>query len=203
MDETEVDKLKNADGEVTIASVEAYIDKMVKNTSVYGDFTAVKAEVEATLEESKSYVVGVINEAKAEYTEQIEGYIKYAEDAVETIKVAIAGIPGATEMIESCLVTYNKVADQIKLILDDGAITADELRDCASQLQVKADEYHIKIQSNLTDADLQEIAEIQERNLAGLDSAKSAFDTALETAKNEAQTRLQNLKDARLGAQNQ
>lgn len=201
MDKTEVDKLKNADGEVTIASVEAYIDKMVKNTSVYGDFTEVKAEVEATLEEAKTYVNGVIDEAKVKYADQIESYIAFADTAVNAVKATIALVPGATEMLESSLATYNQVVDQIKLILEDGVITSDELRDCSAQLEAKANDYANKITSSLTEEDLATIASIQERNIAKLNEEKATFDTALETAKNEAQTRLQNLKDARLGAQ--
>lgn len=201
MEEDEVDKLKNADGEVTIASVEAYIDKMVKNTSVYGDFTEVKEEVEATLEDAKNYVNGVIEEAKVQYADQIEKCITDVDSAVNAIKTTIAGIPGATEMLENSLATYNQVVAQIKLILEDGAITADELRDCSTKLQAKATEYADKITSSLTEEDLATIASIQERNIAGLNAKKSEFDNALETAKNEAQTRLQNLKDARLGTQ--
>lgn len=202
MDESEVDKLKNSDGEVTIASVEAYIDKMVKNTSVYGDFTAVKAEVEATLAEAKTYVDDVIAEAKVEYADQIESYITLVESAVNAIKVTIAAIPGANAMLENALTTYNQVVAQIKLILEDGAITSDELRECSAQLDTKATEYADKIKASLTEEDLATIASIQDRNLAALNKEKAAFDSALETAKNEAQTRLQNLKNARLTGTN-
>ncbi len=203
MDENEVDKLKDADGNVTIGSVEAYIDKMVKNTSVYGDFTEVQADVESALTEAKASVKAVIDAAKAEYKDQIEYYITTADAALSAVQSLVAAIPGATEMLNSSLATYQEVVAKIKLILEDGAITADELRDCATKLDAKASEYKDKVNNDFTADELKQIEADQAKAVETLSAQKKVFDDAVETAKKNAQSSLEKLKNERLNAQAQ
>ncbi len=193
------DVLKNSDGEITIASIEAYADKQFKNTPASEALEQQKQALSEALAQAEIVLKDKVNELSAEYKPQIETVI--AE--VRQIMAALDGMTIA--MPESVKTIINTTTAELKTILTeldemlaDGKIEISELREKADRLEAKADEYLEKINADLTEEEKAELEERKESVISAMTEQKAVLEKALADAEQAAREYLANLKASRV-----
>ncbi len=194
-----VDILKNSQGEITVNSIEAYADKMFKNSELNAELEQLKERLTQALNEAESAIQAEIDKFNEKYQaelEQIRDTIKAAADSIQTF---ISGLlPDETKrQIESVVNNMTDIVNEIANIIADGKITADEVRNLANKLGDKSVAARKVADSILTDAERDEIARLQAKTEEKLANAKKQMDEAIAKAQADAQAYLQQLKDAR------
>lgn len=193
-----VDALKNSQGEITIRSIEAYADKLFKNSETAAELAEIKAKLTQALNSAESTIQAEIDEFKAEYQTEIEQIKTILSDAIDSIKSLEALVPSAIkQQLTSFINDMNEILSKVTEVISDGKITSDEVRALADDLDAKATAARKIIDSKLTDEDREEIAKLQQKAEESLTSAKAQFDSAVAQAETEAKAYLQQLKDAR------
>ena len=193
-----VDVLKNANGEITVASIEAYVDKLFKNSPEYDDLQQVKAELSNALNEIEITVKAKIDELAKEYQPQIETAVAMAESVAESIETLVAGLPEAVKAeITSATEELKNILNNVKAIANGEKVSIDDLRKEADRLENKANEYLDKINADLSK---EELAELQKRADAVVDKMtkqKAELEKAIAEAEKVAKDYLESLKEAR------
>ena len=153
----EVEQLQNKDGKVTVESIDAYCDKLIKNAS-----EADKQVVLAKLEQIKSGLGAAEEQAKQDMMESDASAYANLRNAVETHGEWIEGID------------VNKLTD----VDSYKALLADVIK---AKENTKA-----TMLGKLTDDEKAEIVEAQEGAQTSIDQAQAEFNTKIEQAKDEA-----------------
>ena len=167
----EVEQLQNKDGKVTVESIDAYCDKLIKNAS-----EADKQVVLAKLEQIKSGLGAAEEQAKQDMMENDASAYGKLKAAVETLGEWIEGID------------VNKLTD----VDSYKALLADVIK---AKENTKA-----TMLGKLTNDEKAEIVEAQEGAQTSIDQAQAEFNTKIEQAKDEAIAYLQAKQQERKAA---
>lgn len=198
---SDVDCLKDGNGDITIRSIEAYADKTFKNSEANAKLEEAKSKLNAALNETESAIQAEIDKFNAKYQTELEQIKASLTDAVGKIQGAILNVlpDEIKQQINSMVSDMNDIVNEIADIVSDGKITSDEVRALADAMSSKANAMREVMDGKLTDEERAEVAELQAKAEEKLASAKAQMDEAIANAKKDAQDRLQQLKDARRG----
>ncbi len=197
-----IDALKNSDGDITVNSIYAYADKTFKNSETAAQIEQIKTELSAALDTIESELQAAVDEFSQRYETQIntiKGYLTTAASSIETMLGGVLELfPESVKspvqtMVNDCKEFATQVADIVK----DGKITADEVRALAVKLEEKAKATLTKIESDLSEEELEEVKQLQQAAVNGLTAAKQEFEDALSEAETQAKAKLAELKAAR------
>ena len=158
----EVEELQNQDGKVTVESIDAYCDKLVKNAS-----EADKQVVLAKLEQIKAGLSAAEEQAE-------QAMMEDDASAYGNLKVAVEKLGDWIEGID-----VNKLTD----VDSYKALLADVIK--------AKEDTKIAMDGNLTDEEKAEIANAQADAKATIDQAQADFNAKIEQAKDEAIAYLQ------------
>lgn len=194
----DVSALKNSDGEITVKSIEAYADKAFKNSNAAAELEEVKARLTEALGEAETQIQQKVDEVCAQYGSELEA-IKSAMDGVaESINALGALVPPAVkEQFTAMVNDFKEVSGEVVNILKDGKITSEEVRSLSKKLDEKAAAVLVKIEGELTEEELKEVKELQDKALEKLSSDKKQYDDAVAKAESEARKKLAELKAKR------
>lgn len=187
------DPLKNSKGEVTVQSIEAYADKVFKNTPAGEKLEQTKKDLTAALEQAESVIKQKVNELSEEYKPQIEAALNAAEAIVTTLK----STPVVGALIGTALNDMQDVVGDVKTIIKGEAPAIDVLKEKAKRLEEKANEYLELIEKDLSEEELAEIEKQKAAVIETLSAKKQAMESAISKAETEAKQRLEALKEAR------
>lgn len=195
------DALKNSDGEITIESIEAYADKLFKNTPASEALEQTKAALTDALNSAETVIKEKVNELSEEYKPQIESAMQSAQTVVTSVENAFALLPESVQTVLSeSVADLSEILGEIQTVLDDGKVEVTELREFADRLEAKAQECLDKIDADLTD---EEKADLEQRKAAAISkmtAEKAELENALEDAEKAAKDYLKSLKDERTAA---
>lgn len=194
----EADALKNANGEITVRSIEAYADKVFKNSEASEELENIKDELTVALASVESAISAKIDELSQEYAPQIE----VIEASVNTI---IDGIKGLETLIPPTVMTQltaikndlTELVNAMSEIVSDGKISSTEIRALAKTMAAKSEVALEEINNDLSDDELKEIAELQQSAIDSIASAKAQLDSAIADAEQSAKEYLEQLKNNR------
>lgn len=173
VEKSEVDAaVTDENGNITLESLEAYIDKTLKNMSVEA-YNQIKAE----LPELETYVDGL----QAEVDKFLESLPEEYADAIRKIA-------------EDAKVLGN---DVIEFVNSLGDLTVDDVRSIVTYLEQKRDETMTKIEEDLTAEELEEAKTYVQASNDIISSAQTIYNTAVESAKKEAEEFLAQAKQGR------
>lgn len=197
-----VDALKNSDGDITVNSIYAYADKTFKNSDAAAQIEQVKTALSAALDTVESQLQAKVEEFSQKYETQIntiKGYLTTAANSIESMLGGVlAVLPEAiTSPVRSMVNDCKEFATQVADILKDGKITADEVRALAAKLDEKAKATLTKIESDLTKDEIEEVKKLQQDAADGLTAAKEKMENAISQAETQAKAKLEELKSAR------
>ncbi|MGN0813382.1 MAG: hypothetical protein ACI4MQ_07740 [Candidatus Coproplasma sp.] len=192
------DALKNSKGEITVNSIEAYADKLFKNTSASETLELTKAALTEALAQAEAVIEEQINEMTAEYKPQIESALVSARQIMATVDNLMSSMPESIKtVLNSATADLNDILAEVDTILAGDKIELDELRDKANRLEVKANEYLDKIKADLSEEEWEELEMRKTAAIEKLSAQKQALDEALDEAAKAAKDYLANLKEAR------
>lgn len=190
------DVLKNSKGEVTIESIEAYADKVFKNSEAGAALEAKKAQLTQALNSYESAIRAELNKLQEEYKPQIEAAITAVNDALAAIDAALP--ESLKTFIGTSTAELKEIVGNIKAMTEDGTITVEELKNFAKTLGAKADEYLAKINADLTEEELKDLEDRKTKVVNKMTVEKAKLENALDKAEQEAKAYLQNLKHKRI-----
>lgn len=190
------DVLKNSKGEVTIESIEAYADKVFKNSEAGAALEAKKAQLTQALNSYESAIRAELNKLQEEYKPQIEAAITAVNDALAAIDAALP--ESLKTFIGTSTAELKEIVGNIKAMTEDGTITVEELKNFAKTLGTKADEYLAKINADLTEEELKDLEDKKVKVINKMTVEKAKLENTLDKAEQEAKAYLQNLKNKRI-----
>ena len=189
---------QNEQGEVTIESIEAYVDKLFKNTPASQELEAKKAALTEALSKAETELREKAGELAEEYRPQLEAAMESIRQLVTSVDAMMSCMPESVKTVmNSAMADLRVILSEIDAILAGEKIEIADLREKAARLQAKADEYLEKIRADLSE---EELAELEARRTAAIDkmtAQKAALEKALDDAEKAAKDYLAGKKEAR------
>lgn len=189
--------LRNSDGNVTVDSIEAYADKLFKNSPASDALNETKAALTQALSQVEAVIGEKVDELGEEYKPQIEAAKESARRISDSVESAMSVMPESIKtVLDTAAADLKEILTELDEATSDGDISIAELRAFADRLDEKANEYLNKITADLTD---EEQAELERRKAAAVEkltAQKQAFEKALNDAEKSAKDRLSALKES-------
>lgn len=155
--------LKNSKGDVTVESIEAYADKLFKNTPASETLENTKAALTEALAEAESVIREKVNEIAEEYRPQLEAALTSARSILTSVEGMCNVLPDAVKTVmATCTADLKEILARVDAILAGDEIELDDLKTLSDRLEVKAQEYLDKIKADLSE---EEWAELEEKRL--------------------------------------
>ena len=189
----DVDLIKNSDGKVTVESVEAYADKLFKNSESGEALTAIKQELTTALRDVEGQLAVIVKELVEEHEQEITDMLTTAEGIINLIPNI-----GLTDALTTFKADFSEIVGQMKTAISDGTITSYEVRDIAKVMEEKAAQMLTKIEADLSEEELASVEAEKEKLGAQLATLKATMDNAINEAETTAKARLNELKNQRL-----
>lgn len=195
---TDVDALKNSDGEITVNSIYAYADKMFKNSEASAEIENIKTKLNAALDSVEAQLQEKVTELSAKYETEMAAVKEKMNTVAEQISNLTVLVPESVKtQIQTIANDCKEIAVEVTEIAKDGKITADEVRALANKLDKKANDTLAKIEADMTKEELEEVKELQDKAVNALTSAKAQMEKALSEAEAQAKAKLEELKEKR------
>ncbi|MBQ8178067.1 MAG: hypothetical protein IJ033_02625 [Clostridia bacterium] len=188
--------IEDSESNVTIDSIEAYTDKIIKNMGESADYDAYKAEVKSTLEGLEATLKATAKTEADKYIPAIREYMASVEPMVNALD-SYKTMPFIGTSVESYINDYQAIVAEVNAALDGVNLDVDALRASVEELKEKAEDILDLIEEDLSD---EEEATIEARKKAAVDalsSAKQAFEDALDSAAQSAKDHIAGLRAQR------
>ena len=185
--------LKDENGNITMDSINAYINKQVKNANP--ELAAALKDLSASLNELEDSVNALVESIASEHKDEIEAVAKSIQNTIKSLKgIASALVPQSVkDVINAYCEELSGFADTITAGLK-GEITLENVKGYIADLRAKEAEALAKINESLTDKQ----KEIINNTLAGMDKeceqAKKLMDKAMTAAREASNKQLAAMK---------
>ena len=176
--------LKNSKGEVTIRSIEAYADKLFKNSEYNKELQKkIKAEINAFAEK---------------YKDEIAAVAEVMENAYKTVESVIKLIPEEYRQAFAAVIAELKQdVEDIKKWAENEKAYFSDLDTFTARLEEQRDKYLGKIKEDLTAEEWDAIQKGIEADIAKAEVYKKNYNDALAKAEAKAKAYLEKLKGER------
>lgn len=187
--------LKDDNGNITIDSVNSYLDKLIKNM----DSESLTKEIEAikeTVNDIETRINGLIEKINEDYLPELEELLSVIKESCLQITAMVELLP---ESVKSVITAYLDEMEELVQIVEKAMTncTVTDMQKWIETLRTKEKELFDKITSDLTEEELKEITDAQTNISNEVIIAKGKLESAVKTAKAEAEARLKDLKDKR------
>lgn len=189
----QLNELKDEEGNITVDSVDAYANKLFKNSEASAALETVKSELARALNTAESAIDAALEEINEEYAEEIASIQSSLESALGMLNAVSVTLP---ENVKSELEDLKALVARIGELTKDG-VTVEDVREIAAELQAKADKTLQAIERDLTADEWKEVNDLKEKAEGTFASARKTMEDALADAEAQARAFLQELKDAR------
>ncbi|MBE7077480.1 MAG: hypothetical protein E7377_02105 [Clostridiales bacterium] len=195
-EEVEANKelLKDADGKITVASVEAYADKLFKNSVTGAKIEEMKTALDEALTNAETLLKAEVTKAKETYGPQIEAIIQSAEVGLMPLKGMSALLP---PVIQQAVADFETVAADVRTAINEDTFNEAQLRVLAKDMSEKAESLLVEAQNQLNDTEKAEINAEVDKIVARFEEDRIAMNAAIDQAETDAKARLEELKNAR------
>ena len=192
------DPLRNSNGDVTIESIEAYVDKLFKNTPPSDELEQTKKDLTEALSQAEAAIKERLSEIAEEYRPQIEAAILSMRQLIASVDGMMNVLPESVQSIlNTATADLKDILDEIGDLLTGEKVELKVLRRKADLLQEKADAYLEKIKADLSEDELAEIEERKKAAVEKMKDQKKALEKALDDAETAAREYLEKLKNER------
>lgn len=196
LEESQKALIADSQGRITVASVDAYADKLFKNSDAGQEIEQIKQQLTQALNAAESEINKKLEELSKTHARQIEAIIDLAKAADNTLQTFGLALPAEAKTV---IAEFNDAIGDIAAELDSG-ITVQNIRGCAAVMQGKADGMMQKIQKDLTKEQLAEVNNLVAEREGQFVRFKEKADLATAEAEQDAKEWLAQLK-AQLKAQ--
>ena len=192
--------IEDKDGKVTIDSIEAYTDKVLKNMDKGAEYDAYKAQVKSALSSAEADIKEAVQTEVNKYAPQIREFMSAVKPYVDALE-ALKANPLISGKVEEYVTDYETLVGEVNALLDGNVLNAEALRLKVEELREKADDVMDLIKEDLSDEELKEIEDAKASILAGLQSQKDALESALNSAAQTAKSRIEAIRNERKQAE--
>lgn len=189
LDEEQIEKLENREGDITLDSIEEYLDRYLKNLDddraeeLEDELDDLLDSIEETIEES-------LKELNAEHGDEIEA-------AIETVYLTLSAFESI--LPAELLAPFGQAMDDVAQLIEEGEIDSDSIEDIAEDLEDAAEEVEEHILEELTDEQKEEIEAKKKKIMDTLGESKTKLDNAIKDAVDAAKKHLGELKQSLKG----
>ena len=188
--------IEDANGNVTIDSIEAYTDKVLKNMEAGAEYEAYKAQVKSTL-------AGMEEELKATIQAEVDKYSPLITELMASVKpyvdtlATLKNNPMISGNVEEYVTDYETFVAEVTATIEGNTLSAEELRVKVEELREKAEEVLELIEEDLSEEEWTAIEQSKANIIAGLQSQKDAFESAINSAAESAKATIKAAREER------
>lgn len=201
MQASDIDKIKDQDGNVTVSSIEAYVDKLFKNSPASEQLEQTKESLSTALKNIESNLKLQAQDFVASHKTEIESAKTIASNAIDVFNNVFQNLP---ESVKTALDTItggivsdlNSIVTTVETLLAQEKIEIEDLREVATKCDKKANEYLEKIKADLSAEELEWIETRKDAIKNSYQSAKASFEEAINNATTLAKQELENIKNS-------
>ena len=188
--------IKDSDGNVTIESVNAYLDKLIKNI-VNEELKDEIASIKDAINQLEATVKTECAKLQEAYRPQIEQMLTVLETTKKTIESTLAMLPETLK--ETFNVYITEMGTMISTMKEalEGEVTVDTIKGWKDSFRAKEAELLTKINEDLSEEELAEIETLKQKVSTELTNAKQSFETAVNNAITTVKGQLETLKSQR------
>lgn len=196
----DVSLIQNSNGEVTLRSVEAYVDKTFKNSPEGEALTAIKAELSTALSNIDGELETLRRAKIEEYADEIAALKETVNGLIDTVT---AFLPATVKTaVQEIIGEYRTMLDETARMFEDGTVTVAEVRELADKFASKASDIKDKINGDLSETEFAEIKEAQDNVKNTMSAKKAELDRKLASLEASAKAELEALRQKRLAVIN-
>ena len=197
LDASKLDLVKDSDGNVTLDSIEAYLDVWFKNHA-QENIAPIQAKIKETLKTVDSQIESAVKAEIEKYGPQIEQVLTAVDTAISSIDTVTALIPeGVKAGLNSFVAEIKSLIQAIETDVKSVEFTSAKLAEYSANASVKADQLLQQIKADLSEEELAEIQSKIDSLSERLSSAKKAMEDALASAEKAATDRISAIKESR------
>ena len=190
----EMEDLKDENGNITIDSINAYLDKKIKNIED-PDLQSSLLELTAELNGLEKNIEALIESLATEH----EGEIKAIATSLKGVVLALSSIGVALipDDIKAIVDEYKNELNELSDVLSagiNGEMTLDNMKDYIKIIEEKENKVLNRINSDLTKEEKEELEAILNKSDKAYNDAKETLKKALESAKAKSDLELDSLK---------
>ena len=187
-----LDELKDQEGNITVDSINAYVNKVVKNAN-----NPKLDELKEALNTLEADVKEVCAQIQEEYQPTIQAVVDTLETTKAQINSMVALLPEPVKAVIAAYVAeIEEMVNIIKTSLADG-ISLDDVKGWVVSFEAKEKEILDKIHDELSEEELQEIQTAYDKTKDVIDKAKETLDKAISSAKAKVEAALKAEKENR------
>lgn len=201
MDTAEIEKLKDSEGKITIASIESYVDILFKNMPASTELELKKAAFSAALLLAEEQVMETVRALAAEYATEIREVIALGEEGIALMEM-YAFTDAAKADVAAAKSEFERVRALVESLLDGNVPTEEELREHADDMREHADGIYERIEEDLDDSEKQVIEDKKKDAEESVKDERDRFDEELRDAEEEAREHLRGQKEERKNKNN-
>lgn len=188
--------IEDGEGKVTIDSIEAYTDKVLKNMEKGAEYEAYKAEVKSALEGMEAELKETIQAEVDKYSPMITELMASVKPYVDTL-ATLKDYPMISGKIEEYVTDYETLVGEVSDAIEGYTLTAEELRVKVEELREKAEGVLELIKEDLSEEEWTALETEKANIIAGLQEQKDAFESAINSAAESAKATLEIAKQER------
>lgn len=187
--------IADEDGNVTVDSVEEYVDVLFKNSEASAELEEMKEALALALSTAESKLIEEIEMVKAKYKPEIEAIIQAGATGATALKTVQALLP---EVLKTAAADYETLSEDVIAAITDGTLTSLQLREYANTLWEKADVVLTELKGKLSADDLATIEQRKQQIIEGYADEKAAMEQAIANAETQAREYLRQEREKRL-----
>lgn len=203
LEESDLKKIKDAEGNVTLDSIYAYADKTFKNSDFKGSIDEAKASLDKAISEAENEYNEVKNKIYEEYAPQIEALYNQLSAVAKTAKtmidVASSFVP---QSVKEAVNELLSAAEELWTTLNKENLAQSDFVELKDKYLAKAQETLEKIKADLTEEELAKIERIRAEAAEKIKKYREVYNRAVEKASAEAKAFIEKIRAERLNSQN-
>lgn len=197
LDDSTLEAIKDSQGNITIESIDAYANKLFKNSELNEQMEQLAEQLATTLNETEALIEEKINQLQEEYADEIQALLMTAEGLISPLNAWIASLPeNVRQDAQTCIADFKVLINELKEILQNG-LTISKLREYSGKMAEKAANMLERIQKDLSEQELEEIEKIQQEIDARFQLARERMENAIAQAEQSAKDYFSQLKENR------
>lgn len=187
-------QIKDEEGNITIDSVNAYLDKLVKNLEITDEINELIDELKSSMNEIDLKIKNKIEEINVKYESEIQAVVKMFEQAYNQISSLGALIPEEVKaVLDTYLAELEEMNNTFKAALTE-QITLTKINEWIVKLREKEASLLEKINSDLSEEELAEVEELKTKIDSSIKDLKDKFEKAKNDAKDKMHEHFNGLK---------
>lgn len=191
----DADKLKDGEGNVTLESIKSYVDILIKNLPESVDLTQLKDQIDQLLARVETDLLVAVKEEIQKYEPQIKQII----DSAQIMVTALEGATFINSEVEEVINDVNSILEGVLSDIENGELSSQKLKGYADRANQKADEFLVKIKSDLSEEELAQIEKSIQDMEETLALAKKSMEDSISVAEKSIKDGFEKRREERRG----